>query len=70
MTPRASISIMKILITLVQALFSKQADLAIENLALRQQLAVLKRDPTVCQSIVPAPAWVSELLLLRVRLSV
>jgi hypothetical protein len=43
MTPQASISIMKLLVNLVQALFNKQADLAIENLALRQQLAVLKR---------------------------
>jgi hypothetical protein len=35
MTRQTSILIMKLLISLVQVLFKKQADLAIENLALR-----------------------------------
>ena len=43
MAPRIMLQLMQMLLTIVQALFANKAALAMENLALRQQLAVYKR---------------------------
>ena len=43
MAPRIMLQLMQMLLTIVQALFANKADLALEVLALRQQLAVYKR---------------------------
>jgi len=43
MAPRIVLQIMQIMLALVQALFRNKADLAMQNLALRQQLAAYKR---------------------------
>ena len=43
MTPRIMLQLMQIVLALVRSLFANKADLAMENLALRQQLAVYKR---------------------------
>ncbi len=43
MVPRILFQLMDILFSLVRTLFADKADLAMENLALRQQLAVLQR---------------------------
>ena len=42
MTPRIMLQLMQIVFALVRSLFANKADLAMENLALRQQLAVYK----------------------------
>ncbi len=44
MAPQVMKAVMKMLVTMVQTLFADRADLAIENLALRQQVAALKRE--------------------------
>ena len=44
MAPRFMLQLMQMIFALVRNLFANRADLAIENLALRQQLAVLKRN--------------------------
>ena len=43
MAPRIMLQLMQMMLALVQVLFAKKAALAMENLALRQQLAVYKR---------------------------
>ena len=43
MAPRYVLQLMQMMISLVRSLFANKADLAMENLALRQQLAVFKR---------------------------
>ena len=44
MAPRFMLQLMQMMFVLVRNLFADRADLAVENLALRQQLAVLKRN--------------------------
>ena len=44
MSPRVLAKVMEMLLSLVRALFGRRADLALENLALRQQVAALKRE--------------------------
>jgi putative transposase len=44
MSPRVLVRVMEMLLSLVRALFGRRADLALENLALRQQVAILKRE--------------------------
>ena len=44
MSPRVLVKVMEMLLSLVRALFGRRADLALENLALRQQVAALKRE--------------------------
>ena len=44
MSPRVLVKVMEVLLSLVRALFSRGSDLALENLALRQQVAALKRE--------------------------
>ena len=43
MAPHVMKTVMRMLVTVVHTLFADRADLAIENLALRQQVAALKR---------------------------
>ena len=43
MASRITLQLMQMMLALVQALFANKAALAMENLALRQQLAVYKR---------------------------
>ena len=43
MTPRIMLQLMQIVLALVRSLFANKADLAMENVALRQQLGVYKR---------------------------
>ena len=47
MSPRVLVKVMKMLLSLVRALFSRRADLALENLALRQPLdiALIESEP-------------------------
>ena len=44
MAPRLMLQLMQMMFTLVRNLFADKADLVIENLALRQQVAALKRE--------------------------
>jgi putative transposase len=44
MTPRIVLQLMQMMLALVQALTAGRMDLAMENLALRQQVAALKKD--------------------------
>jgi hypothetical protein len=44
MAPRFMLQLMQMMFVLVRNLFAGRADLAVENLALRQQLTVLKRN--------------------------
>jgi len=44
MAPRLMLQLMQIMLALVQALMASRMELALENLALRQQVAALKRE--------------------------
>jgi hypothetical protein len=44
MVPRFVLQLMQMMLALVQALMASRMDLALENLALRQQVAALKRE--------------------------
>ncbi len=44
MAPRFMLQLMQMMFALVRNLFADRGDLAMENLALRQQLAILKRE--------------------------
>jgi hypothetical protein len=44
MAPRIVLQLMQMLLALVQALMASRKELALENLALRQQVAALKRE--------------------------
>ena len=44
MAPRIVLQLMQMMLTLFQALMASRMELALENLALRQQVAALKRE--------------------------
>ncbi len=44
MTPRIMLQLMQMMVTVVQTLMASRMELALENLALRQQVAALKRE--------------------------
>ena len=53
MSPRVLVKVMEMLLSLVRALFGRRADLALENLALRQQVPTTTS--TVVSDVVTCP---------------